>query len=65
MSEKCCAVAPSATDSANNDPHWRRILWIALAVNLAMFIVEIAAGALSGSRALQADALDFLGDAAN
>ena len=65
MSDNCCAVAPSATDSANNDPRWRRILWIALAANLAMFIVEIAAGALSGSRALQADALDFLGDAAN
>lgn len=30
-----------------------------------MFVVEITAGALSGSRALQADALDFLGDAAN
>ena len=65
MSDNCCAVAPSATDSANNDPRWRRILWIALAANLAMFIVEISAGALSGSRALQADALDFLGDAAN
>lgn len=65
MSDNCCAVANSATDDANNDPRWRRILWIALAANLAMFIVEIAAGALSGSRALQADALDFLGDAAN
>ena len=65
MSDNCCSKSPAARTSANNDPRWRRILWIALAVNLAMFVVEIAAGALSGSRALQADALDFLGDAAN
>lgn len=30
-----------------------------------MFVGEIAAGIASGSQALQADALDFLGDAAN
>jgi Co/Zn/Cd efflux system component len=29
-----------------------------------MFIVEMAAGAVAGSKALQADALDFLGDTA-
>jgi len=44
---------------------WRRALWIALAVNAVMFVVELAAGTLSGSRSLQADALDFFGDAAN
>ena len=65
MSDSCCSTSSPANDGASNDPRWRRILWIALAVNLAMFVVEIAAGALSGSRALQADALDFLGDAAN
>ena len=65
MSESCLSTSPSAKNCANNDPRWRRILWIALAANLAMFVVEIAAGALSDSRALQADALDFLGDAAN
>jgi Co/Zn/Cd efflux system component len=40
-------------------------LWIALAINAAMFVVEMAAGVAGGSRALQADALDFLGDSAN
>jgi Co/Zn/Cd efflux system component len=30
-----------------------------------MFLVEIGAGLASGSASLQADALDFLGDAAN
>lgn len=48
-----------------NDPRWRRVLWIALAVNAAMFIGEMTAGVAGGSRALQADALDFLGDSAN
>ena len=58
----CCA---SSTKGTTNDPRWRRALWIALGVNAAMFAVEIAAGLMGGSRALQADALDFLGDAAN
>ena len=58
----CCA---SSTKGTTNDPRWRRALWIALGVNAAMFAVEIAAGMMGGSRALQADALDFLGDAAN
>jgi Co/Zn/Cd efflux system component len=64
MSDHCCATTSSA-DGSSNDPRWRRILWFALFANLAMFVVEMAAGALSGSRALQADALDFLGDGAN
>jgi len=42
---------------------YRRALWAVIAINAVMFVVEMAAGALSGSRALQADALDFLGDA--
>ena len=36
-----------------------------LAINAAMFIVEIGAGLAAGSASLQADALDFLGDAGN
>jgi Co/Zn/Cd efflux system component len=38
---------------------------MALAINAAMFVVEIGLGVAAGSSALQADALDFLGDAAN
>lgn len=48
-----------------NSPAWRRALWVALIVNGAMFGGEIIAGVASGSASLQADALDFLGDAAN
>ncbi|GIK80129.1 MAG: cation transporter [Pseudorhodoplanes sp.] len=41
---------------------YRRRLWLVIAINAAMFVVEMFAGALAGSRALQADALDFLAD---
>ena len=46
-------------------PGYRRVLWIALAVNALMFAVEIGAGIAAGSVSLLADAIDFLGDAAN
>jgi len=48
-----------------NDPRYRKILWVALIVNLAMFGIEIGAGFKSGSTSLLADAIDFFGDAAN
>ena len=44
---------------------YRRVLWAVLAINAVMFAVEIGAGLAAGSAALQADALDFMGDAAN
>ena len=45
------------------DPAYKRVLWVVIFINAAMFIVEMSAGKLAGSQALQADALDFLGDA--
>ena len=45
------------------DPAYKRILWAVIIINAAMFIIEMSAGKLAGSQALQADALDFLGDA--
>lgn len=63
MADNCCASKSGAAALA--DPRWRQILWIALLINGAMFGVEIVAGIAAGSRALQADALDFLSDAAN
>jgi Co/Zn/Cd efflux system component len=44
------------------DRRYRQILWVVIAINAAMFLVEMIAGQLAGSQALQADALDFLGD---
>ncbi len=43
---------------------FRRALWAVIAINALMFGVEMTAGALAGSQALQADALDFAGDTA-
>src|SRR3954468_21379895 len=55
--DDCCA--PQA------DNRYQLILWVALAVNLTMFGVELVASIIAGSMSLRADALDFLGDAAN
>lgn len=51
--------------AAPNTPQYRKVLWLALIVNAAMFGIEIAAGVRGQSTALLADALDFLGDALN
>ena len=64
MGKSCCQT-PEPDQASHNDPRWRAILWIALLANAAMFLVEIVAGIAADSRSLQADALDFLGDAAN
>jgi len=60
MSHDCCPAPTSSTDVS-----YRRVLWIALFANLAMFAVELVASVWSGSSALAADAADFLGDSAN
>jgi Co/Zn/Cd efflux system component len=61
----CCHDGCCAAERPAETPGWRRALWIALAVNAGMFVAEIVAGAAAGSTSLQADAIDFLGDAAN
>jgi cation diffusion facilitator family transporter len=42
---------------------YKRRLWLVIAINAAMFAVEMTAGQLARSQALQADALDFFADA--
>lgn len=61
----CCDEDACASKSPVIDPLYRRILIIALVLNALMFVVEVVAGSTAGSNALLADALDFLGDAAN
>lgn len=53
-----CAHAPFD----GMDPLYRKILWLVIVINGAMFFTEMAAGRIAGSLALQADALDFLAD---
>lgn len=65
----CCpdpaCGAENSEAGASNRPEWRRVLWIALILNGCMFGIEFLAGVAAGSSSLKADALDFLGDAAN
>lgn len=51
--------------SPGDSPRYRRVLWAALVINAAMAVVEITSGWRAGSLSLWADALDFIGDAAN
>lgn len=44
------------------DPRYKRVLWTVIGLNAVMFVTEMIAGRFAGSQALQADALDFLGD---
>jgi Co/Zn/Cd efflux system component len=62
--ETCCHDC-HAPDPHRGNAGYRRVLWAVLAINLIMFLVEIGVGLAAGSASLQADALDFLGDAAN
>jgi Co/Zn/Cd efflux system component len=64
MSTLCCQDC-HIPDPQRGNRGYRRVLWIVLAVNAVMFAVEIGAGLAVGSASLQADALDFLGDAGN
>src|SRR4030081_3432918 len=64
--DECCAPPPlNLGGSKKQDDAYRRVLFAVLAINAAMFSVEVIAGLAAGSAALQADALDFLGGAAN
>lgn len=63
MSE-CCDSACISLDLARSR-RFRRVLWVALIANAGMFFVEIGASWKAESTALMADAIDFLGDAAN
>lgn len=65
MSADCCSHDTPKSNQIVDLPRYRRILWIALLVNLLMFLVELAAGYHAGSVSLLADAIDFAGDAAN
>ena len=64
MSHACEHHTPAAS-SILNLARYRRVLWIALGINAAMFGIEIFSGWHSGSLSLLADSIDFAGDALN
>ena len=61
MSARCCSGGAKFDGLSSA---YKRALWAVIAINASMFLVEMGAGLLSGSQALKADALDFLGDTA-
>jgi Co/Zn/Cd efflux system component len=63
MAASCCSAAPP--DPHRGNPTYKRVLLVVLVINAVMFVIEIGAGLAASSASLQADALDFLGDAGN
>ncbi len=55
MAGNCCGQGCA---SPATSVRYRRILWVALAINLAMFALEIGAGVRAGSVSLLSDSLD-------
>lgn len=63
MTDECCRDGCAGSTAVSN--RFRKILWLALLINVIMFSVELWGGLGAGSVSLMADAMDFLGDAAN
>lgn len=65
MSDSCGSHGCAGNSTAPQSASYRRILWLALLINAAMFGVELITGLQAQSVSLLADAVDFFGDAAN
>lgn len=63
MSITCCRS--TQPDLHRNNAAYKKVLWAVCSINAAMFLTEMILGFAAGSVSLQADALDFFGDAAN
>ena len=61
MGGKCTGYEPKFDGMSRA---YKRVMWGVIAINGAMFFVEMGAGLWAGSQALKADALDFFGDTA-
>ncbi|KQM27913.1 MULTISPECIES: cation diffusion facilitator family transporter [unclassified Sphingomonas] len=60
MSDDCGCTGDQ--DRAKVDPAYRRALWIVVILNVGFGFAELVGGFWTGSQALKADSLDFLGD---
>jgi Co/Zn/Cd efflux system component len=64
MGEDCCNQV-NKVEIKHDNKNLKRVIQIALVLNLTMFFVEFFYGVISNSLSLKADAIDFLGDSAN
>lgn len=62
MAHENCGCHSHSHTFDGTDPRYLKILWLVIFLNAALFVIEMLAGHVAGSQALQADALDFLGD---
>lgn len=60
-----CCSGSCGSQSSPPDSRYRRVLWVALFINILMFGVELVSSMKAGSVSLLADSMDFLGDAGN
>lgn len=60
-----CTSCTHDHNTTHLSDRYKKALWIALGLNLAMFVIEMSAGLTSGSLSLLSDSLDFFGDSAN
>jgi len=61
VAEDCCQKKSSELEKLNQQQS--QVLWVVLAVNAGMFVVELLWGIRSSSLSLTGDSLDMLGDA--
>lgn len=61
--DHCCSNKRQELEIIGQDRALRHVLTTVMAINLVMFVVEFGAGLIAHSSALQADAVDMLGDA--
>lgn len=58
-----CGCSSGTVRFDGMDRRYRQVLWVVIVLNAAMFFVEMGGGLAANSLALQADSLDFAGDA--
>ncbi len=63
MADHCCSAKANELELLARRADQRRVLQFVLAVNAAMFVIELVAGLVAGSAALMADSVDMAGDA--
>jgi Co/Zn/Cd efflux system component len=60
--DHCCSDKRHELETLARDRAQRRVLIAVMAINFGMFLIEFVAGLIAQSSALQADAVDMLGD---
>jgi Co/Zn/Cd efflux system component len=63
IEDDCCSAKEGELARLAQHADVKRVLIVVLCINVAMFVIEFAAGVAASSTALMADSVDMLGDA--